>query len=1483
MLLGRFGWMGIRDRRFAFLICGLVAIFGLGSFVHVLANDDGDPAALRSRAFRLKHLSNSEGKACLESLRIGTTVDLLPHNSLIVTAQEVGDLTKASSLLRLIDSAEAYKVGVIADWPGTQVLPSNEQIAGRGKLGAVGTLFDPPPASAAGGIIIDVHNGKVIAAAPLKAFESVRAAFAATISAPAVEAATAAAEVSTPATEAPAPATGCMASVPAGAEYIPARIWTGPPAALLATGTNAAGTEKPLVEKDAPVPLVKAESSLAIEPVRAASERSSSFFTGWGLATASAQTLPVAIASPQAVATTAEAGTEPANEETEPNTAEAGGEEVQEKSAGEGAAEDNGAGEASEDEAAAMKEASGEAADGAAEETVEGTGGEASGGKPAENTGVGAAAEAAMSDQAKNDAALMQLVKMLQESAAAEEAAAQEVQKTQAAEEAAAKETQEVQATEGAADTATQKAPPAETATTPATIVRPPLPSPKTPPVRTPPQTTATTSKIESKGSTDAGLEPASPNAEEDIQTVVVLPEKVRIIDLIELVGKQLGLNYMFDPSKVAGEVMIKIHDGKLKVKDMYALLESVLKFKNLAMIRREGNLVMIVPTVEATEYDPVLRRDASAVKPGDVIVTMIYQLQNIDTATAQQMLMQMKLGITFNAIVETQTLIVTDYAHRMSRIEEILKLVDVKGKARKFYSRKLEYLLPSEMAAKVLAIAQQMGTISITVSQEVTLATPPATPAAAGARTPTPAVRPTVVRPAPTTAKTGGDPGVYIDTDERTNRILMVGLEEDIETVNMIIDSLDVEKYGLRIIKEYPMQYVEAGDVLETMYELGIISSQPTARTSTLSSRTGVTTRTSTTRTPTTARTPVTTPAGTYTPMADPGANEPQISVRMSTNSLLVNATAEQHREIEMVIRFVDVEQQEIRTVQEYEIQYVDIQEVVDTLTELGIIQPPGTSSTARRAGTTQTPVSRVPTPAGTAAQAAPAIPEGPQLTTFETATGAEITSQQPQIAVLESTNSLLVYATPKQHETISLVVTHVDRELTATSTPYVVYALENQDPEELAATLNEIIQATVKEAPKSPESKITNAPAAASTAVPPKREKNEIQIVADPKSYSLIVYADKKNQQWISELIKELDAYRPQVHLDVTLVEITRDDKFQFDLDLVSKLGGFAAGGAMESGGLVTALLPTFPDGQVGEGSSFGGRGTAFFSDRHIQTLLEVVDSKKYGRVLARPSLLVKDNQPGEIKAEKTIYVAQQKTSIVPTTDNASTTVSDVTFQDYTSGIVLSITPHIASDKVLQLEITLDRTDFVAGETEVEVAGLKYPKPLDTVSSNLGTWAVLPDGATIILGGIETINQGKQTDKVPLLGDIPIIGGLFRGVNNTDQQSRLYVFVKATILKPGENLTGMSDIEKVSRKKREAFERDEAQFQNLQGVIPGRPPKPLEPERILEDDDYIKELNAKKEEEAVRVEVKLDSEQVTVPYGPLQSSPPDLVDDVY
>ncbi|MHC4157959.1 MAG: secretin N-terminal domain-containing protein [Planctomycetota bacterium] len=760
------------------------------------------------------------------------------------------------------------------------------------------------------------------------------------------------------------------------------------------------------------------------------------------------------------------------------------------------------------------------------------------------------------------------------------------------------------------------------------------------------------------------------------------LPEKLNIIDLLDLVGKYLHLDYMYDEKVLLGkEVSLRLQ-GPIKVGDLYPLLESVLKFRGFVMTRK-GNLITIVPTEEALNIDPALHPERGDIKFGDVIITRIFSLKHISTTSAANLLTGMKLSVNVTPIAETGTVIVTGYAYRMARIEEVLKMIDKPGAPKQFRFRQLKYTMAQTLAPKVKTLVEQLGTVSVTIAQAAG-PEPPGRPPRRGS----PPRRPAPAEAEPTR------PGVYLDADERTNRIMMIGFENELNIVESLIDTLDVEQQDLRFLRLYEIQNVGADEVVKKLQELGIVG----------------------------------------------GGRGPTTRITAGTK--------------------------------------------------------PAKPQTAK------------PAAAGA---------------------GQEALVEEPQVVIIESTNSLLVNATPEQHTQVAMIIGYVDSETLEEAIPYEIYALENQDPEELANVLNQLIKETIKDKEGKIEKVIS-------------KQEEEIIIIPDKNTFSLIVYATKKNQEWIRKLINNLDKRRPQVLIDVTLVEISKSDAFAYDLELVQSfpnlentseiLGGI---GGTTTAEILDKLLGTIvgpnetpPDRWIPERrryidfSSRGGTGGGFYGDSHIQALLTAMQTKDYGRVLAKPKILVNDNEPGTIKTTDTTYVKKVGSVIVPDGGSQQT----VEYQSYDAGVTLNITPHISEGDLLRLEIVMSRSDFLPSDPEL---------PPDTTSSDIDTVVTVPDGSTIILGGLLKLNQVKGGSKIPILGDIPLVGGLFRDTNNSDIQRKLYVFVKAEIIRPEDTAFAMGDLERISNRNRAAFEEIEDEFQKYHDW-PGIKPKPMDPLRVLE-----------------------------------------------
>ncbi|MHC4475571.1 MAG: type II secretion system protein GspD [Planctomycetota bacterium] len=816
----------------------------------------------------------------------------------------------------------------------------------------------------------------------------------------------------------------------------------------------------------------------------------------------------------------------------------------------------------------------------------------------------------------------------------------------------------------------------------------------------------------------------------DDVLTVN-LPEKLPLIEFLSLVSKQLQLDILYDPAQVTGEVTLKLRgefQGPLTVRDLYMYLVKILQFHHFAMTRT-GNLVTVRPMIDAAILDPpIVGPGRAGVRHGDVVVTKDFKLEHIDTASAETLLNSMQLGIKVVSVPEAATVIVTGFTSRMGRIEQLLKIVDKPGEPKKFRFRQLTYTMAESLAPKIKTLAEELGTVSVTISAPAAVPKPPTTPRG---RPPRPSSRDkkpqTTARRLtdPRTTQQVGGPAqakdtVYLEADQRTNRVLMIGHKKQLDIVEELISTLDVEQQDLRSLRLYEIQNVDAEEVRMKLEELGIVSPSRTAGRGTMRGR-------------------------------------------------------QTRRDLER------------------------------------------------------------PRTAEKGAAGTPTRPTRTSRTRLDYGETEEAPVEEPQVVVLETINALLVNATTEQHARIAMIIGYVDSEAEADKIPYVVYPLENQDPVALAEVLNKLIQETSQQ--KDPQGKIVGT-------TTQKRTDEDIVIIADENTFALIVYASKKNQQWIANLIEQLDKRRPQVLIDVTLVQITKEDAFNLDLDVVSSIPNMAF-----PSGMIPALSDPFEQGvdsgifdllkDTPDRNKFvdlkvnTGRFTGFYGDNQINALVKAMQTKNYGRVMARPKLLVNDNEQGTIQTTQTTYVQRTTANVMPGVGTGGTVSTQQTvFEDYSAGITMDITPHISEGDMLRLEISLNRSDFTENISPDD--GLT--KPPNKADEDVATIVTVPDQSTIILGGMERISHSKGGKKIPILGDLPLIGALFRDVKRSGTNNKLYIFVKAHILRPN-GTTALADLKDVSRKNREAFERLEKEMSEYHDW-PGIKPTPLDPPRILEAD---------------------------------------------
>ncbi|RDH43515.1 type II secretion system secretin GspD [Zooshikella ganghwensis] len=292
------------------------------------------------------------------------------------------------------------------------------------------------------------------------------------------------------------------------------------------------------------------------------------------------------------------------------------------------------------------------------------------------------------------------------------------------------------------------------------------------------------------------------------------------------------------------------------------------------------------------------------------------------------------------------------------------------------------------------------------------------------------------------------------------------------------------------------------------------------------------------------------------------------------------------------------------------------------------------------------------------------------------------------------------------------------------------------------------------------------------------------EVSIEPDESTNALVVTAPPTLMKTIQHVVKKLDIRRAQVHVEALIVSVKEDVTNEVGVDwstsdsAIGKDGAFAR--THTTGNFGGSQFSQNKDGKldIGKGFTFG-----FFRNGSLRSLIKAFKSDESVNVLSKPNIITLDNKEAEINVGQNIPVIKgQETNSSSTTSNPFTT-----FDREDVGIILKLTPRINPGNNITLEISQEISDVsetVANQAKDVVIDKR------TISTNV----LVEDKAILVIGGlIEDKVEDVQT-KVPLLGDIPVIGYLFRNTKKVVNKTNLMVFLKPTILRDkssGDNVT--------------------------------------------------------------------------------------------
>jgi general secretion pathway protein D len=272
---------------------------------------------------------------------------------------------------------------------------------------------------------------------------------------------------------------------------------------------------------------------------------------------------------------------------------------------------------------------------------------------------------------------------------------------------------------------------------------------------------------------------------------------------------------------------------------------------------------------------------------------------------------------------------------------------------------------------------------------------------------------------------------------------------------------------------------------------------------------------------------------------------------------------------------------------------------------------------------------------------------------------------------------------------------------------------------------------------------------------------------VAADVNTNSIIVIAPPQVQAMYADLIKRLDERRPQVQIQCTIVTLDTSDGVSFGVD-IGHLAGVSESQilTLSSFGVSTADPAT---GRLTPVNAPGGT-FALLNPHVADVVIRALETNNRARFLSAPELLVNDNGKGKLES-----VAQEPFAVIL---DASSTQSVTSLGGLASaGTSISVEPHISEADYLQLAYSIELSNF----TGTAQNGLPPPSQKNAVDSSV----TIPDGYTIVVGGLTTKNYTTAVNTVPVLGDIPVIKYLFGTRSKNANDSTLFVFIKPVILR--------------------------------------------------------------------------------------------------
>lgn len=296
--------------------------------------------------------------------------------------------------------------------------------------------------------------------------------------------------------------------------------------------------------------------------------------------------------------------------------------------------------------------------------------------------------------------------------------------------------------------------------------------------------------------------------------------------------------------------------------------------------------------------------------------------------------------------------------------------------------------------------------------------------------------------------------------------------------------------------------------------------------------------------------------------------------------------------------------------------------------------------------------------------------------------------------------------------------------------------------------------------------------------------------KVVADPRTSQLVVVATEAELNGVDEMLAHLDTPTKQVLIEAKILETTVNPKTVKGIDWSSTLNeqqitfgnGITTGTTTSSrpGGSSTTLETLLGAGGVSLDTRKGfSPSTAFLNADGLNVMLSFLNSSDDTKVISEPRMVTLDNQKATIDVGLMYPIVNVQASTVQTTGGSQISYSNLT-------VNLDVTPRITADNFVEMKV--QQSVLRLGPQFVSTVADQENKVDSFFTRKLETAVLIPSGNTLVMGGLISDELMNSNKKVPVLGDIPVLGYAFRKDSKSRNRANLIIFITPTIVQDGD-----------------------------------------------------------------------------------------------